>query len=64
MKKLYSKYPYIFVKIKDWEVENGKKITRYGEKLGAKSDLLYRATIQLNEKIERLEDEIQLLKVT
>ena len=61
MKKIHSKYPFMIHEQKT-EDEEGKEKKEYFDKLGAKSDLLYVAIGQLNEKIEALEEEIRLLK--
>lgn len=53
MKKIYSKYPFLIHKSKNSE---GK--TNYSDKLGAKSDLLYVAVMQLDKRLEALEQRI------
>ncbi len=58
MKRLYKKYPYLFSKQEVDEREN----PQYTERLGAKSDLLYRAAMQLKEENESLKSRIAQLE--
>ena len=62
MAKLHIKYPFLFPKRIRTNLEIDKKEIVYGDKLGAKSDLLYRAVMQLSEENQQLNKEIQLLK--
>lgn len=58
MEKLYLKYPHIFKKITTKkERADSPDEDAYLEKLGAKSDLLYRAVIQLDDRLRTLETE-------
>ena len=47
MRRLQSKYPYLFV--------YNEEADEYLEKVGTKSDLLYKATMQLNERLTKIE---------
>jgi len=61
MRKLFKKYPYLIMQ-SEMEIEDSKKGPRYFDRLGAKSDLLYRATMQLKEQNDFLKCEITRLE--
>lgn len=55
IKSLLPKYPYLFKKSVHKD-ENEIEETKYFERLGAKSDLLYTAVVQLDQRVRDLEE--------